>query len=100
MILNEKYNIVAKVNIEFNPYQWERFRDWVIVSVEKNRGGQDQVDLEFEKHFEFSYCPAVRIEAGELEVLLELEVHLVLAAAVLLDRDDDPVTEALRLGTG
>ncbi len=54
LILNEKYNIVAKVNIEFNPYQAQRFRDWVIVTVEKNRGGQDNVDLEFEKHFEFS----------------------------------------------
>ncbi len=54
LILNEKYQIVAKVNIEFNPYQAQRFRDWVIVSVEKNRGGQDNVDLEFEKHFEFS----------------------------------------------
>jgi replicative DNA helicase len=54
LILNEKYNIVAKVNIEFNPYQAQRFRDWAIVSVEKNRGGQDNVDLEFEKHFEFS----------------------------------------------
>ena len=54
LILNEKYHIVAKVNIEFNPYQAQRFRDWVIISVEKNRGGQDNVDLEFEKHFEFS----------------------------------------------
>jgi replicative DNA helicase len=54
VILNEKYNIVAKVNIEFNPYQAQRFRDWVILSVEKNRGGQDNVDLEFEKHFEYS----------------------------------------------
>jgi replicative DNA helicase len=54
VILNEKYHIVAKVNIEFNPYQAQRFRDWVVVSVEKNRGGQDNVDLEFEKHFEFS----------------------------------------------
>ena len=54
LILNEKYNIVAKVNIEFNPYQAQRFRDWVIVSVEKNRGGQNNVDLEFQKHFEFS----------------------------------------------
>ncbi len=54
LIVNEKYNIVAKVNIEFNPYQAQRFRDWVVVSVEKNRGGQDNVDLEFEKHFEFS----------------------------------------------
>jgi replicative DNA helicase len=54
LILNEKYQIVAKVNIEFNPYQAQRFRDWVIISVEKNRGGQNSVDLEFEKHFEFS----------------------------------------------
>ncbi len=54
LILNEKYQIVAKVNIEFNPYQAQRFRDWIILSVEKNRGGQDNVDLEFEKHFEFS----------------------------------------------
>ena len=54
VILNEKYQIVAKVNIEFNPYQAQRFRDWVIVSIEKNRSGQDNVDLEFEKHFEYS----------------------------------------------
>ena len=53
-ILNEKYHIVAKVNIEFNPYQAQRFRDWIVLSVEKNRGGQDNVDLEYEKHFEFS----------------------------------------------
>ncbi len=54
LILNEKYQIVAKVNIEFNPYQAQRFRDWTIVTVEKNRSGRDAVDLEFEKHFEFS----------------------------------------------
>ncbi len=54
LILNEKYNIVAKVNIEFNPYQAQRFRDWTILSVEKNRAGRDAVDLEFEKHFEYS----------------------------------------------
>jgi len=54
LILNEKYQIVAKVNIEFNPHHAQRFRDWVILSVEKNRGGQNSVDLEFEKHFEYS----------------------------------------------
>ena len=54
LILNEKYSIVAKVNIEFNPYQAQRFRDWTILTVEKNRSGKDAVDLEFEKHFEFS----------------------------------------------
>ncbi|MCU0483726.1 MAG: DnaB helicase C-terminal domain-containing protein [Chloroflexi bacterium] len=54
LIMNEKYHIVARVNIEFNPYQAQRFRDWVVLTVEKNRGGQDNVDLEFEKHFEFA----------------------------------------------
>jgi replicative DNA helicase len=53
-ILNEKYHIVAKVNIEFNPHAAQRFRDWIILSVEKNRGGPDTVDYEFEKHFDFS----------------------------------------------
>ncbi|CAN5662918.1 hypothetical protein BH23CHL7_BH23CHL7_14540 [soil metagenome] len=51
LILNEKYHIVAKVNIEFNPYQAQRFRDWIVLSVEKNRSGQHSVDLEFQKFF-------------------------------------------------
>jgi replicative DNA helicase len=54
LILNEKYQIVAKVNIEFNPYQAQRFRDWIVISIEKNRSGADNVDVEFHKHFEFS----------------------------------------------
>jgi replicative DNA helicase len=54
LILNEKYQIVAKVNIEFNPYQAQRFRDWIILTVEKNRSGLDNLDLEYEKLFEFS----------------------------------------------
>jgi replicative DNA helicase len=54
LILNEKYQIVAKVNIEFNPYQAQRFRDWIIASVEKNRSGADNIDIEYHKHFEFS----------------------------------------------
>jgi replicative DNA helicase len=54
LILNEKYNIVAKANIEFNPYQAQRFRDWIVLTVEKNRAGAHSIDFEFEKHFEFS----------------------------------------------
>jgi replicative DNA helicase len=54
LIVNEKYHIVAKVNIEFNPYQAQRFRDWIILTIEKNRGGKDNIDIEFEKHFEYS----------------------------------------------
>jgi replicative DNA helicase len=54
LILNEKYQIVAKVNIEFNPYQAQRFRDWVVISIEKNRSGADNIDVEYHKHFDFS----------------------------------------------
>jgi replicative DNA helicase len=54
LILNEKYQIVAKVNIEFNPYLAQRFRDWIVLTIEKNRAGQDNIDLEYEKLFEFS----------------------------------------------
>jgi len=67
LILNDKYHIVAKVNIEFNPYQAQRYRDWVIATIEKNRGGQDNVDLEFEKLFEFScFDPTGRVTAEKL----------------------------------
>ena len=54
LILNEKYQIVAKVNIEFNPYQAQRFRDWVVATIEKNRGGSSNIDLEYQKFFEYS----------------------------------------------
>jgi replicative DNA helicase len=67
LIMNDKYHIVAKVNIEFNPYQAQRYRDWVVLTVEKNRGGQDNVDLEFEKLFEYScFDPTGRITAEKL----------------------------------
>jgi replicative DNA helicase len=67
LILNDKYNIVAKVNIEFNPYQAQRYRDWVVTTIEKNRGGQDNVDLEYEKLFEYScFDPTGRITAEKL----------------------------------
>ena len=68
LILNEKYQIVAKVNIEFNPYQAQRFRDWVVVSIEKNRSGADNVDTEFHKHFDFScFDPTGSPGAGEAD---------------------------------
>jgi replicative DNA helicase len=67
LIMNDKYHIVAKVNIEFNPYQAQRYRDWVVVTVEKNRGGQDNVDLEYEKLFEYScFDPTGRVTAEKL----------------------------------
>ena len=67
LILNDKYHIVAKVNIEFNPYQAQRYRDWVVRLIEKNRGGQDNVNLEYEKLFEYScFDPTGRQTAEKL----------------------------------
>jgi replicative DNA helicase len=67
LIMNDKYHIVAKVNIEFNPYQAQRYRDWVVATIEKNRGGQDNVDLEYEKLFEYScFDPTGRQTAEKL----------------------------------
>jgi len=52
--MNEVYRIGAKVTFGLNPSRAQRFRDWVVVSVEKNRSGADNVDTEFQKHFDFS----------------------------------------------
>lgn len=54
MILNAKHNIVARHHLTFDLGALERFREWVILSVEKNRMGRDGVDLEFRKRFEHS----------------------------------------------
>lgn len=52
LMLNDKYDIVAKHHLVYGTANADRFRKWVIVSVEKNRGGRAGVDLEFEKRFE------------------------------------------------
>jgi replicative DNA helicase len=73
LILNEKYQIVAKVNIEFNPYQAQRFRDWVVLTIEKNRGGTNAVDLEYQKYFEYScFDPSGR---AVMEKLIEERLY-------------------------
>ncbi len=54
LILNDKYNIITKTNIEFNTHKAQGFKQWVVVSLEKNRGGRDLIDLEFQKRFEYS----------------------------------------------
>ncbi|MDA8218097.1 MAG: AAA family ATPase [Dehalococcoidales bacterium] len=59
LILNEKYNIVSKANIEFNPYRAQGYREWVICSIEKNRSARAEIDVEFRKRFEHScFYPA------------------------------------------
>lgn len=53
LMLNEKYRIVTKTAIEYNPHKAQSFHNWVVVSVEKNRGGRDFIDLEFQRVFDY-----------------------------------------------
>lgn len=51
MVMNEKYGIVSKAHVAFDPVRATSFKKRVVFSVEKNRGGPANVDIEFEKHF-------------------------------------------------
>ena len=52
LILNDKYDVVARHHLMYNLANAGRYRRWVIMSIEKNRSGADKVDLEFRKRFE------------------------------------------------
>lgn len=52
LILNDKYDIVARHHLTYNLGNAERFREWAVLSVEKNRFGRDGVELEFHKRFD------------------------------------------------
>ncbi len=52
LILNNKFDVVARHHLMFNTANAEQFHHWVVMSIEKNRNGVDQLDLEFRKHFE------------------------------------------------
>ncbi len=51
LILNEKFDVVARHHLVYNLASAERFRSWVVMSIEKNRNGVDKVNLEFQKAF-------------------------------------------------
>lgn len=51
LVLNEKYDAVARHHLVYGVGSAERFREWVVLSIEKNRSGSDRIDLEFRKQF-------------------------------------------------
>jgi replicative DNA helicase len=51
LLLNEKYDAVARHHLVYGVGSAERFREWVVLSIEKNRGGTDRIDLEYRKQF-------------------------------------------------
>lgn len=54
LVLAHKYDVIARHHLVFDAGQAERYKDWAVVSVEKNRNGRDGVDLEFRKRFDQS----------------------------------------------
>lgn len=52
LMLNDKYDVVARHHLVYDVANAERFRAWVVVTLEKNRSGLDRIDLEFRKVFE------------------------------------------------
>lgn len=51
LLLNDKYDVVARHHLVYDVTNAERFRDWAVLSIEKNRGGLARIDMEFRKHF-------------------------------------------------
>jgi replicative DNA helicase len=51
LMLNDKHKAISKVHLSYDSIRAQGFRDWVVMSVEKNRGGPNLIDLEFRKDF-------------------------------------------------
>jgi replicative DNA helicase len=52
IILSSKENIVSREHLVYDLGSIKRFRRWAVITVEKNRSGQGQVELEVQKDFE------------------------------------------------
>jgi hypothetical protein len=47
LILNNKWAIISREHLVYNPTQAETMRNFVVMSVEKNRAGRNAVDMEY-----------------------------------------------------
>jgi replicative DNA helicase len=54
LLLNNKYDVVARHHLVYSMGNVEKFRNWAVLTVEKNRNGRAGVDLEFLKRFDQS----------------------------------------------
>ncbi len=54
LILSSKENIVSREHLAYDlgSRSRSRYEQWSVLTVEKNRSGQDQVELELQKDFE------------------------------------------------
>jgi replicative DNA helicase len=52
LVINDKYDVVARHHLVYDVANAERFHEWIVLTIEKNRSGLDRIDLEFLKRFE------------------------------------------------
>lgn len=65
--MNEKMRAVARNQLSYNPARAEEFQRWVVFTVEKNRNGAANIDLEFEKDFaNYRFDPTGRFVSEQL----------------------------------
>lgn len=48
LMLNNKYAIISREHMVYNVSQADAMRNWVVMSVEKNRAGRNAVDMEYQ----------------------------------------------------
>ena len=51
VMMNDKRKAVSKVHLAYDPVRARGYKDWVVMSLEKNRGGPNLLDLQFRKDF-------------------------------------------------
>jgi replicative DNA helicase len=67
IIMNNKYHILSKGHVAFNPYKAKQYRDWVVFTIEKNRAGRAMMDMEFQLHApHFAFDPRGRAVQQQL----------------------------------
>jgi replicative DNA helicase len=54
LIMNEKYDVVARHHLVYDVRKSEHYRDYVVLSIEKNRSGLARIDLQLRKRLEQS----------------------------------------------
>ena len=52
LVMNDKFDVVARHHLVYDVSNAENYRNFVVVSIEKNRNGLDRIDLQFRKRFE------------------------------------------------
>ena len=48
LIMNNKFEIISREHMVYNPQQAGALRNWTVMTVEKNRAGRAAVDMEFQ----------------------------------------------------